>query len=618
MRENRNFIKSTELSGLVPVMASGESAVASFGLLIDEIAQLCGREAAGLFAEPVFPRGGEGEPSAVSWYGWREGAASELAGLDEIARRPVVERLESRIRGLRPALEDARIGPILRAWLNIGSDKDILVIGGEPVLVSWGHVPAGTGVSEEARRAHEQRTFGRFLPRLAELGLAGSTRSEGRDPELDANPPRPPPRPPVPRGGPYASSARDDPPPPWRAPLIASCVAAVLLLALLLPGVLVYPAASDHDARNAFEIERLKASNESLEAQIGALGAASKDRKCRAPGDTIPVPGLPVPGGAQPKEGRMELLPPSPDKAALAPPPSGEANVRTVADLLEKSTVLVFALKPPDGYSLGSGFFISDKQIVTNHHVVAGTDSQLVFVASQALGGVRHARVAAKTEPPPDSQDLKPDFAVLEVEPVRQAAILKLGATPPKLSTAYVAGFPGFLTRQDAAFKTFLNQVFDSVGTGMVDEALLRQYTAVPGSDLRYGRVNNVIVSQSGQLPIIIHDMQLAGGNSGGPLVDSCGRLGGVNTLVFSEPKIKHGDDAGADVRALGNVAQDVSVLRQFLKAQQIAFQSDDKSCDGAIAQLPVQGEPQLPRGPPISPPGGGIPPRANEGGKGG
>jgi S1-C subfamily serine protease len=593
MPENRFFIKSTEQSGLTPVVAAGEPAIASYERIIDEIEQRCGREVANLFAEPVFPRGGEGAPSAISWYGRREGVASELADFDDIARRPIVERLERRITGLRAALEDPRLGPIVRAWLNIGSVKDILVIGGEPILVNWGHLPTGLDTSEVARRAHSESTFGRFLPHLAEFGFGGSV-GDGR-PDAAHNAIAPPPAPaphgpsaPMPTRGSFVPN-NVPAPPPWRAPLIASGVVALLLLAVLIPGVLVYPAASDHEVRDAFEIDRLNASNESLEAQIRALGSAAKDRSCLAPGEMVSVPGLP---GT--KDPRMQIVPPSPDNAALPPMTNGKANVRTVADLLEKATVLVFAFKSAESQSLGSGFFISDRQIVTNHHVIADVDPELVFVASQALGGIRHARVVAKTEPPPDGKDFKPDFAILEVEPVQSAPALKLGPTPAKLSTAYVAGFPGFVTVGDAAFETFVKQLGESVNGGKVNEALLRQKTAVPGSDLRYGRINNIIVPRGGHLQIIIHDMQLAFGNSGGPLVDGCGQLGGVNTATWEARNSKNDDQRASGIYA--NVAQDVSTLKEFLQDRQIAFQSDEKRCDGAVAQTP-----------PGAPPGGGA-----------
>lgn len=573
MRENRFFIKSTELEGLTRVGEAGSAAAAGYERIIDEIERLCGREAASLFAEPVYPRDGAGASNAVSWYGRREGAPVELQNYDEIARRPVLERLQQRVEALRPALDDPRLGPIVRAWLYVASTHDILAVGGEPTLVNWGYVPANIGSSPEALRAHQQNTLGRFVPMTdLEPSESHNQGEAGPAPAAEQRPPL--------RSGSLnpATSGRPAPIPAWRAPAIASAIAAAILIALLLPGVLVYPASSDNAARDAFELDRLKASNKSLEAQLGALDASGKDKVCRMPGETAPVPALRNDGDpSQPP--RMELVPKSPEKAALPP---GEGGSKTVADLLDKATVLVFGLGPKDSGSQGTGFFVNNRQIVTNRHVVENIEPQLIFVASQALGGIRHARIAAETSSPPVSDDLRPDFALLEIDAPEGLSPLKLGPSPPKLSTAYVAGFPGFLTRRDAAFDDFIQQLAKSLDGGKVDEAKLRQEAHVPGADLRYGRVNNVMESGSQRLPIVIHDMQLAPGNSGGPLVDACGRVGGVNTLLFSTDA-----DKKSSLTQQGNVALDVSLLRKFLGDQHAAFQSDDKSCDAAAPTTP-------------------------------
>jgi S1-C subfamily serine protease len=82
--------------------------------------------------------------------------------------------------------------------------------------------------------------------------------------------------------------------------------------------------------------------------------------------------------------------------------------------------------------------------------------------------------------------------------------------------------------------------------------------------------------------------MQVGHGNSGGPLVDACGRVGGVNTLFF------------ADENQVGNVALDVTGLRKFLTENRIAFTADDSPCGGPTADArPVP----PPTAPPPTPP---------------
>jgi hypothetical protein len=173
---------------------------------------------------------------------------------------------------------------------------------------------------------------------------------------------------------------------------------------------------------------------------------------------------------------------------------------------------------------------------------------------------------------------------VLEVDPGSSSTFLPLGPEPPKLSTVYVAGFPGFITEADNNFTTFLRKLADSLRKDNVDEALKQGNVSVPSPDLRYGRVNNIMKVSSHELPIILHDMQLAPGHSGGPLVDACGRLSGINTWLRANPKGPQ----------QANMAQDATIVSQFLKDHDISFRSDQSPCSSSpsIAQTLPQPAP--------------------------
>src|SRR5262249_43596650 len=81
----------------------------------------------------------------------------------------------------------------------------------------------------------------------------------------------------------------------WSAPWIATGIAAIALLLLSFPGVLVYPSAPlDTSARDAFEEQRLRASNDSLEAQLRAMQDALGSNQCRPANFVLPVPNLPA------------------------------------------------------------------------------------------------------------------------------------------------------------------------------------------------------------------------------------------------------------------------------------------------------------------------------------
>jgi S1-C subfamily serine protease len=362
--------------------------------------------------------------------------------------------------------------------------------------------------------------------------------------------------------------------------------------------VLVYPS-GQRGERDAFEEARLRASNASLEAQLRALEDISQQHVCRVRDTPVPVPWLKDSDSSKASDSRMDPIPRAPENVPLPRAADGNpGNAGNIGELLDRATVLVFGLKPPQDAMQGTGFFISDRYIVTNHHVVLGVGEGNIFISSRALGGIRRAHLIAKSNPPPSQDEIRADFAVLEVAPIANNASLRLGVTPPKLSTAYIAGFPGFITQRDLDFKNFITKLSDSLRAGNSDEMLSQQRVAVPSAELKYGRVNNVISTGRNALPVIIHDMQLAQGNSGGPLIDACGRLGGVNTLLFT-----NGEGAQQ-----ANVAQDVSLLRKFLTENKIPFLSDDSPCNPeAVRDSDRAGtEPPKPGGlQPAAPPAG-------------
>jgi S1-C subfamily serine protease len=597
MRGNRHFVRSTDISERTPTRIDGAPSVNAYDQLIGRLEKRAGRDAATLFAEPVFPTNVAGISARISWYSVYEGSVVEIASIDEVARRPVVEKLAARLAAFEIALHDPEIGPAIATWLNIIDPRDIISVGGEPVLVGWGFLPANISQDRQARAEHFAQTLGRFAPTLqlppVEAMLPGKNFNEtpGEAPQhtdkevtramssapippaSETGPGSPPPPPPIgnggppspPPGGPRPTAGRRA---PWRAPLIACVIAASVLIILLLPGVLRFPA-RDSALSEALELQRLHASNESLETQLKALQGVASDRTCRAGDPLIQVPDTKA--DAPPL--KMELLPRSPQQVSIP----GAADGTTVAGLLENATVLVFAIKSADSGEQGTGFFINDHTIVTNRHVIEKAIENKIFVASRALGGIRRARLVTRSASNSGESDFNVDFAVLEVEAGTSRAFLPIGPTPAKLSTVYVAGFPAFITQADVNFDNFLRKLVENLKEGDADATLKRDQVEVPSPDLRYGRVNNVIHSGSQALPVVLHDMQLAPGHSGGPLLDACGRVGGVNTW----------DLRNSEGPQQANVAQDASVLANFLKERNIEFKSDDSPCANtpAVAQ---------------------------------
>jgi S1-C subfamily serine protease len=172
--------------------------------------------------------------------------------------------------------------------------------------------------------------------------------------------------------------------------------------------------------------------------------------------------------------------------------------------LLDAATVRVLVFDANTKFlGHGSGFFIDPNVIVTNRHVI---ESGKKFAITSTLLGAEPlpVKLVAATK---DSEITNPDFALLRVERApagtRQLAI----ATEPQvLSTVVAAGYPGSDIRGDANAVT-------------------------PNTVFSQGEVS-VLQRQSNNLVLVLHTAKMSGGSSGGPLVNRCGNVVGVNTFI--------------------------------------------------------------------------------------
>ncbi|MCX7354943.1 MAG: serine protease [Alphaproteobacteria bacterium] len=236
-----------------------------------------------------------------------------------------------------------------------------------------------------------------------------------------------------------------------------------------------------------------------------------------------------------------------PPGAAREIPATGKAPIlsnKELSDRLEKSTVLLIV----DGGS-GTGFFIGPQTIVTNRHVAEKARDGIVLVTSRSLGRVQAARVMAMT---PKGGTGSLDFALLRLETAIAPAPLTLTPSVPKLSSVYAAGYPGLIMQGDRGFMRLAS-----------GDAF-----ASPDLSLTRGEVQSLQTTVIG-LPAIVHTASVLGGNSGGPLVDSCGRVVGVNTFI------------AVDQEQSGRVsyAQPTGELVRFLNQSKASAQTDTRPC---------------------------------------
>ena len=300
----------------------------------------------------------------------------------------------------------------------------------------------------------------------------------------------------------------------------ACALAGVILLVLLFGHVLRYPVAGLREDDSA-ALEAQLQTNQALRDQLARLRSAAIATTCQPPAP-----------GASPRGAAIEpaLLPPAPASTPVALPAAGPgrpAAPGTLAGLLDRATVLVLA-----GDSLGSGFFVSDRDIVTNHHVVG--DLREVRVGNKALGGFESARVVAVGAG--DARGTE-DLAVLEVEPKAGTAALQVGIVPERLAPVTAAGYPG--------------AVLETIKGASAD--------ALPEANFTQGILTSRQVQAPAGIGTLIHTAQIGHGNSGGPLVDAGGCAVGVNSWLSFDAS----DDT---VFSTYFQALDAGELRKFLQ----------------------------------------------------
>jgi len=503
------FLLKTDLQGLEPAMLGGAPVLEAYPRLLERL----GPHAA-LFAEPVVTWGNGRNAGSVSWYAEGSGDPVPLAGLAPPRRQAAEAELARRL----AALEHLAGDPLLRAALVLAGPDSILVLDDQPRLTGWGLAPSGALRDAAGRAAQLRAVYGAALPPafLAEPASPDATllRPPPQPPPQAAPPPRP-----LPVGAqvaPPAAAAAATPAPArvgsawnwWLVPTGLLIAAIFLGLGFWLGWTLVAERVgaqrltahlADEDRVRA-QIARQREANEALRREIEQVRTVMAGDVCR-PGDS-PLPPLtpPVQVPVQP--------------SAVPPPPGGaQTFTGTLLDLLDQATVLVLGPQQ-DGIGTGTGFVVAPGFVLTNAHVIAAIEPGRLFVVNRRLGRPMRVEIAARTEQPRPGV---PDFALLRL-PADAPALQPLGfaRSAARLDAVIAAGFPQAIMQTDANFRALLDG----------------NMTAIPELAVTDGLISAVQTLPSG-LVVMPHTAAISRGNSGGPLVDRCGRVLGVNTFGF-------------------------------------------------------------------------------------
>lgn len=531
--------------------------------LQSEITVRAGADTAQLFAEPIVTWGNGENPGSISWYADTDGDGTPLQFVPPERRKRLEDGLAVLLGRLLALRDDPAIGPLLTRALVLASSEGILAVGDQVVLVDWGQVPEGASTDSAGLAAQYAATLGPYAPSLAKAPPVSPP------PVMPVTPPPLPIAAAAPLAKPQGSVA-----PVWNRWLIPAALAtAALFLALGLwlgARAIERQFASRPDTvriANADAIRdavaRRQAENAALEAQIEATKRAFAGNACVA--DPAQVPAMVPPETPITPEHRP-------------PPPPGQAAFQgTLIELLRQATVLVL-VPQGDNLALGSGFFIGPKSVATNRHVVEAAGPDGILVVNAKLGRPMRATVVAQT---PNSEIYNPDVAVLSVPDAPTIQPLAFTRIVEQLDTVVAAGFPGVLLGADEGFKRLLRG----------------DLAAMPSVILTDGRINAVQTAPTG-LPILPHSAQISGGNSGGPLVDACGRVVGINTFI----------NVASDQAVHINYAEKADAVLDFLREKQIEAADQTGPCQPAS---PPQGAlPAAPVTPAAAPAAGAAAPR--------
>jgi hypothetical protein len=586
------FLTKTLIDPERMVAVTGVAALEQFEALRSFLLARVGREAASLFAEPVLSRGNGAAQATVSWYASGGGDAARLADLNADARAEVEGHLKRLLAAVSEALSDPDFGPLLGAALMQDGPDDVWVADRRPYLVNWGMAPLESHGSNASRDQHFAATLGRFLPLAAAPALSreewlnrgyGASVDAQRRAAAEAATVAPAPAtvaPPAASIHPVAAGVPVTPDPSvwrlrWSAPVALLVLFALMLIWLLMPGTLLYPpqptASVILDDRVA---DATRASNRSLEDRIAQLRAGIDGAVCTPQGDLVlpsgftpdgraprpaPTPGeQPLDRAQGPEPVQPDALAPPPPSRLVAPAPEGGDPV-SLLTMLEQSTALVLAIGDTvSGH--GTGFFIGPDLLVTNHHVIApaATGGQLL-VTSETLGEVRSAEVVASLGP---LEGAGGDFALLRVSGANAPALtVRIAHGSLKLQQVVAAGYPGFVMETDQGFAALMSG----------------DARAAPGLVVTDGIVN--AEQQLGpNTDVVVHTAHISPGNSGGPLVDGCGRLVGVNTFIRNDQN---------SLNSL-NFSLTSGDLVRFLRANGVEPATSDTPCAPTVAGEPA------------------------------